>query len=78
MPETTSGRSVHRSSSPEKSPYVVDSPAYVESPRLWYIVGSLSQDGVLPPPLTGLYGKESASVLAMPAASSKGRPSRSR
>ena len=45
MPETTSGRSVHRSSSPEKSPYSALSPAKVESPRLWYIVGSLSQSG---------------------------------
>ncbi len=66
MPLTTSGRSVHRSSRPEKSPYVVDSPAQVESPRLWYIAGSLSQDGTLSPRLSagtvGVRGKEPEST----------------
>ena len=52
MPCTTSGRSVHRSSSAErlpdgKSPYSLFSPENVEVPRLWYIVGSLSQAGTL-------------------------------
>ena len=65
MPLTTSGRSVHRSSRPEKSPYVEDSPAKVESPRLWYIVGSLSHDGTLTfffaAGTVGVRGKESAS-----------------
>ena len=45
-----------------KSPYVEDSPAKVESPRLWYIVGSLSHAGVLasssPSWRKGVYGKE--------------------
>ena len=48
-----------------KSPYVEDSPAKVESPRLWYIVGSLSQAGVLasssPSARNGVYGKDPAS-----------------
>jgi hypothetical protein len=35
LPSTTSGCSVKRSSRPTKSPYVEDSPAKVESPRLW-------------------------------------------
>ncbi len=47
IPSTTSGRSVKRSSRPTKSPYSLDSPAKVESPRLWYIVRSLSQAGTL-------------------------------
>ena len=47
MPRTTSGRSVHRSSRREKSPYSLFSPAKVESPRLWYMVGSFSHAGTL-------------------------------
>ncbi len=79
MPSTTSGRSVQRSSRPTKSPYSADSPAQVESPRLWYIAGSLSQDGTLTPfSATGVYGKESASTLPIAFRSSKGRPSLSR
>ncbi|CAM5333294.1 hypothetical protein SCYAM73S_07586 [Streptomyces cyaneofuscatus] len=81
MPFTTSGRSVHRSSRPEKSPYSLDSPAHVESPRLWYIVGSLSQDGTffsVPAVCTGVYGKESSSTFLTPSRSSKGRPVLSR
>jgi hypothetical protein len=35
MPSTTFGFSVIRSSRPEKSPYSLDSPLNVESPRLW-------------------------------------------
>ncbi len=62
MPSTTSGRSVHRSSRPWKSPLSELSPAKVESPRLWYIVGSLSQDGTLTSfsssATTGVRGKE--------------------
>ena len=38
---------MNRSSSPTKSPYSADSPAKVESPRLWYSVGSFSQAGTL-------------------------------
>ena len=50
MPCTTWGRSVHRSSRAErlpdgKSPYSLFSPEKVDVPRLWYIVGSLSQAG---------------------------------
>ncbi|CAM5721911.1 hypothetical protein SCALM49S_07997 [Streptomyces californicus] len=81
MPSTTSGRSVHRSSSPEKSPYSLDSPAQVESPRLWYMVGSLSQAGTFAPvpgAWTGVYGNESRSTFFAPSRSSKGRPSASR
>ncbi len=67
MPSTTSGRSVHRSSRPTKSPWVEDSPAKVESPRLWYIAGSLSHAGTfrsfLSGATTGLRGKESGSVF---------------
>ncbi len=70
MPLTTSGRSVHRSSSPEKSPYSADSPAKVESPRLWYISGSLSQEGTLIRFLaagtTGVRGNEPASTRGNP------------
>ncbi len=66
MPFTTSGRSVHRSSRPEKSPWAELSPANVESPRLWYIVGSLSHDGTLvfffAAGTVGVRGKESPST----------------
>src|SRR5665647_2673492 len=44
IPSTTLGCSVKR---PTKSPYSEDSPAKVESPRLWYTVGSFSQAGTL-------------------------------
>ena len=47
IPSTTSGRSVKRSSRPKKSPYWLSSPVKVVLPRLWYIVGSLSQAGTL-------------------------------
>ena len=70
MPLTTSGRSVQRSSSacrspPGKSPYSLFSPVNDEVPRLWYIVGSLSQAGtltVLSASLrnVGTYGKDVA------------------
>src|SRR5207237_8939198 len=62
-PRTTSGRSVHRSSRPKKSPYSLFSPAKVESPRLWYIVGSFSHAGTLTfasaaVANVGVYGKD--------------------
>ena len=47
IPLTTSGFSVKRSSRPKKSPYWLSSPVKVVLPRLWYIVGSLSQAGTL-------------------------------
>ena len=73
MPLTTSGRSVQRSSSAErsplgKSPYSESSPAKVEVPRLWYIVGSLSHAGTFtsswPAGTTGVYGNETAGSIA--------------
>ncbi|CAM5782422.1 hypothetical protein CPER28S_01000 [Cellulomonas persica] len=64
MPSTTTGFSVMRSSSAPKSPSVEDSPAYVELPRLWYSVGSLSQAGTLTSAssslTTGVYGNDVA------------------
>src|SRR6478736_9868500 len=67
MPVTTLGFSVKRSSRPEKSPYVEDSPAYVESPRLWYSVVSLSQAGTLTSlsasATFGTYGKDVPAVI---------------
>ncbi len=48
-----------------KSPYSLDSPAKVESPRLWYSVGSFSHAGTLTVSSasdrnTGVYGNEVA------------------
>jgi hypothetical protein len=70
-PRTTSGRSVHRSSSPEKSPYSAFSPLNVELPRLWYIVGSFSQAGVLALASaavgnTGVYGNDFVDTCGKP------------
>ena len=66
IPSTTSGCSVNRSSRPKKSPYWLFSPTKVESPRLWYIVRSLSQAGFLTVASAGVskagvYGKLSGS-----------------
>ena len=71
MPLTTSGRSVHRSSRPKKSPYSLFSPANVESPRLWYMVGSFSHAGTLTfasagPANSGVYGNEPVSTFGKP------------
>ena len=65
IPLTTSGRSVQRSSEADEVAIGLDSPAKVESPRLWYIVGSLSHAGTLTVASaaerkTGVYGKEVA------------------
>ncbi|GHI58141.1 hypothetical protein Srubr_79870 [Streptomyces rubradiris] len=61
---------------------MVDSPVYVESPRLWYIAGSLSQAGTLAWLVAlGVWGKEPVPtggnfpVPSAWSASSKGRPS---
>lgn len=68
-----------------KSPCSEDSPAKVESPRLWYIVGSLSQAGTLrsffASGTKGVRGKEAGvgqGNFPLPSAyvaSSKGTPS---
>ena len=69
MPLSTAGCSVNRSSRPTKSPYSALSPANVESPRLWYSVGSFSQAGtftVLSASLrkVGVYGNDVAASRA--------------
>ena len=76
IPRSTRGRSVHRSSSAErfpdgKSPYMLSSPAKVEVPRLWYIVGSFSQFGVFAVRSasswkTGVYGNDDRSTSGKP------------
>src|SRR5687768_14288910 len=74
IPWTTWGRSVHRSSSAErlpdgKSPYSLFSPENVDVPRLWYIVGSLSQLGTFTVASAGsrnvgTYGNETSGSTA--------------
>src|SRR4051812_47093935 len=76
MPFSTAGRSVQRSSRADlspagKSPYVLFSPENVEVPRLWYIVGSLSQAGVLAvlsdsERNVGVYGNDVRSTAGKP------------